>query len=84
MCEKNYIKAREWYEKAAALGNANAMCNLGVSYERGRGVKQDYVKAREWSEKAAALGHKVAMNNLGNLYRDGKIDDDDFPTETRK
>ena len=44
----------------------------------------DYVKAREWYEKAAALGDAGAMSNLGNLYRDGKIDDGDFPTETRK
>ena len=83
MGEKNYIKAREWYEKAAALGDKDAMFNLGYLYSHGQGVKQDYVIAREWYEKAAALGHKVAMNNLGNLYCDGKIDDD-FPTETRK
>lgn len=46
--------------------------------------EKNYIKAREWYEKAAALGYALAMNNLGNLYRDGKIDDDDFPTETRK
>ena len=30
---QDYAKAREWYEKAADKGNADAMANLGVFYE---------------------------------------------------
>jgi TPR repeat protein len=33
---QNYAKAREWYEKAAAKGNANAMVLLGALYANGQ------------------------------------------------
>ena len=53
---QDYVKAREWYEKAADKGDAGAMSNLGALYDNGRGVAQDYAKAREWYEKAADKG----------------------------
>jgi TPR repeat protein len=53
---KDYGKAREWYEKAAAKDNARAMARLGLLYEIGWGVAKDYGTAREWYEKAAAKG----------------------------
>ena len=65
---EDYVKAREWYEKAADKGDAGAMINLGSLYQNGQGVAlgslyqsgqgvaQDYVKAREWFEKAADKG----------------------------
>ena len=69
---QDYAKAREWYEKAAAKGNAGAMINLGLLYDNGHGVAQDYAKAREWYEKAAAKGNADAMANLGLLYENGQ------------
>jgi tetratricopeptide (TPR) repeat protein len=69
---KDYARAREWYEKAAAKGDATAMTNLGQLYHYGRGVAQDYAKAREWYEKAAAKGDATAMTNLGFLYQGGE------------
>ena len=33
------------YTKAATKGNAEAAFNLGLLYERGKGVKKDYSKA---------------------------------------
>ena len=53
---QDYAKAREWYEKAADKGDADAMADLGVLYANGQGVAQDYAKAREWYEKAADKG----------------------------
>src|SRR6516165_9572572 len=50
---QDYVRAREWYEKAAAKDNASAMFNLALLYENGQSVTQDYAKAREWYEKAA-------------------------------
>ncbi|MFR0872929.1 MAG: tetratricopeptide repeat protein, partial [Oscillospiraceae bacterium] len=41
-------EAVDWYTKAAELGNAIAMCNLGVCYKYGTGVKKDEKKAVEW------------------------------------
>jgi Sel1 repeat len=63
---------REWYEKAAAKGDVNAMTNLGVLYANGRGIAQDYKQAREWYGKAAAKGQTTAMTNLGVLYENGQ------------
>src|SRR5262249_48896077 len=58
---KNYGKAWEWYEKAAAKDDSNAMYKLGLLYEDGLGVAQDYGKACEWYEKAAAKDDSNAM-----------------------
>ena len=69
---QDYVKAREWYENAAAKGDVYAMADLGVIHDNGLGVAQDNAKAREWYEKAAAKGNAFAMNNLGVLYGKGK------------
>src|SRR5262249_200141 len=44
---RDYLKAREWYKKAADKGNADGMNGLGTLYHEGLGVPQDYAKARE-------------------------------------
>ncbi len=75
LCEgvpQNYTKAREWLEKAAAQGDAEAQYNLGIMYDNGQGVRQNYAKAREWYEKAAAQGNVEAQYNLGCLYNNGQ------------
>src|SRR5262245_32438812 len=69
---QDYAKAQEWYEKAAAAGDAGAMNSLGFLYASGQGAAQDYAKAREWYEKAAAAGDAGAMNSLGILYANGQ------------
>ena len=66
---QDYTKARQWYEKAAAGGDADAMNDLGLLYEQGLGVPQDYPKAKEWYEKAADAGSATAMNSLAFLYQ---------------
>jgi TPR repeat protein len=55
--EQDYKRARRWYEKAAACGDASAMYNLGLLYANGRGVEQDYEQARRWYEKAVKAGY---------------------------
>ena len=69
---QDYAKAREWYEKAAAKDDAQAMATLGWLYANGQGVAQDYAKAREWYEKAAAKDDAQAMATLGWLYANGQ------------
>ena len=69
---QDYTKARQWYEKAAAQGDAYAQVHLGVMYRQGKGVRQDYVKARKWYEKAAKQGDASAQFNLGQMYRKGE------------
>ena len=64
---KDYAKAREWYEKAADKGNANAMALLGGLYANGQGGPPDDAKAREWYGKAAANGVVYATDLLAYL-----------------
>jgi TPR repeat protein len=81
---EDYAKAREFYEKAAGGGNADAMFRLGTLWDSTlifhsglRGVsnlndQQLYAKAREWYEKAADLNNDAAMEKLGALYEHGR------------
>ena len=69
--KQDYEKAMEWYQKAAAQGNANAQNNIGYMYLHGFGVKQDYAQAMEWYQKAAAQGLDSAQTNIGYMYRHG-------------
>jgi TPR repeat protein len=69
--QKDYLLARQLYEKAAAAGEAGSMNNLGILFLNGQGVPKDFVEAREWYEKAAAAGAAVGLANLGSLYAQG-------------
>jgi len=64
---QDYIRARAWYEKAAAKDDASAMYNLALLYANGQGVTQDYIQARAWFEKAANKGDTRAMASLERL-----------------
>jgi hypothetical protein len=64
---QDYTTAREWYEKAAAQGNADAQFQLGVLYQLGRGVPENHARALEWYEKAAAQGDQHAIEMLKKL-----------------
>ena len=66
---QDYGQARQWYEKAAAVGSAAAMQNLGVLYRDGQGVPQDYEQARQWYEKAAVHGNEYAKTRLQELRK---------------
>lgn len=70
--EQDYAQAKEWWEKAAELGDAAAMSNVGVLYEYGEGVEYDYTQAVEWYEKGAELGNDTAMRGIGLMYATGK------------
>jgi len=52
--------ASDWYEQAAAAGDADAMVNLAKLNE-----DRDPDAARAWWEKAAAAGHPDAHERLG-------------------
>lgn len=69
---KDYVQARQWFEKAAAQGNAVAQGELGWLYENGRGAPKDYVQAAKWYKKAAAQGNAAAQFQLGILYWAGR------------
>ena len=66
-------KAIEWYQKAAAGGDARAQRELAVSYDIGSyGFPKDIAKAVEWYQKAAAGGDAIAQDALASCYVAGK------------
>ena len=69
---RDYVKAVEWYEKAANQGNADAQHTLGLLYYLGESVGRDYVQAAQWYEKAASQGNADAQYNLGMMYYHGE------------
>jgi TPR repeat protein len=48
-----------WFRRAAEMGDAKAMLNLGVMYYRGKGTRKDYVLAHMWFGLAHQLGNQV-------------------------
>ncbi|GES93543.1 kinase-like domain-containing protein [Rhizophagus clarus] len=67
----NKKKAFELFQKAADLGNALGMYNLGDCYLNGIETDIDKKKAFELFQKAADLGNANGIINLGNCYLDG-------------
>ena len=59
------------YQKAAALGSANAMTGVGTLYKNGTGVGRDYQAAKSWFEKAIGAGDIGANNGLAQMYYEG-------------
>lgn len=70
--EKKYEEAKEFLEKAAAEGNADAKALLGKMYVLGQGVVEDVKKGLDYLEDAAERGSSYAMAELGKFYVEGK------------
>ena len=74
----NYGVAMHWFQKAADLGNADAMMGLSWIYGNGRGVHQDDAKAFDWRKMSAEHGNTDAMLLMGADYEDGKVVPQDY------
>ena len=61
----DYMKAFEYWTKAAELGDAWAHYNLALLYQRGEGVEKSRSKKIHHLEEAAIGGHPKARYNLG-------------------
>lgn len=64
-------QALQWFEKASAEGDPNAMVNLGYVYEMGLSVPKQFDLAANWYLKAARQGHAGAMYSLAWLHEKG-------------
>ena len=53
-CRRITQQAAIWYQRAADLGDAQGLYNLGLAYAQGEGVAQDVVKAHMLLNVAAA------------------------------
>lgn len=82
---KNAAKAIDWYQKAAAQGNADAQYALALCYAElglwntglsvpdcANAVPKDDAKADAWLQKAATQGLASAQYSLGQRYRLGE------------
>lgn len=69
---QDYVKAAEYYRKAAELGHAEAQYSLGTLYKGGAGVPRNYVEAAKWYRMAAEQGLKEAQFHLGYVYYNGE------------
>lgn len=65
--KQDYVVARKWYERGAALGSHQSMKYIGDMYNDGRGVLQDREQARQWYQKAADAGNNDAKTKLKSL-----------------
>ena len=70
--EEDYDKAVPLFQKAADMGNAEAMVELGDCYFDGNGVSENKAEGVKWYKKAAELGDEVAQNNMGYAYQHGE------------
>ena len=61
---KDYQKGMQYALKAASLGDADAMYELGEIYELGKGVEVNSQEALQWYQKAADLGYEDAIQKL--------------------
>lgn len=52
----------------AEQGDAEAQCELGYRYKKGKGVDQDYKKAAKCFAKSAKQGYMDAQFNIGACY----------------
>jgi len=60
------------YVAGAARGEAEALYQLGVCYDTGKGVPQSYDRAAGLYQQTAAKGHAGAQLNLGVRYYKGQ------------
>lgn len=59
------------FERAAKLGDKEAIFNIGVIYDNGEICKRDPYKAAMWYKKGAELGDAQCMDNLAFILEKG-------------
>lgn len=74
LSEKRHSEAISLMEKAATLGDKEAMFNIAVIYDNGEICNKDPYKAAMWYKRAAELGDAQSMDNLGYLLEKGPED----------
>ncbi len=60
--------------KLAKVGDVDAQFEVGLSYERGRGVTRDVAEAARWFRQSALQGNVEAQFHLAQLVAKGPRD----------
>jgi TPR repeat protein len=76
--KRDYGKAIEWYQRAIALGDREAMFALAMMRISGKGGATDNEAAAKLLASSAKLGEPKAAYNLALLYMDGQTLPQDF------
>lgn len=80
---KDYMNAFIWYNKAASLGEINAMGNIAYLYSNGLGVPKNNDEANKYYIETEKKGNPISKFNLGQRYRKGLgIDRDESKAES--
>ncbi|GAB7364738.1 hypothetical protein MBLNU230_g5536t1 [Neophaeotheca triangularis] len=77
--EQSFSKAKIWFLRGLANGDALCQYSLGIMYLRGYGVEVDVMRAADLLASAADQDLAVAQTNLGALF----LDQGDVPTAIR-
>lgn len=73
LSESDFENAKKWFDKSAALGNADGQNGMGYLYQMGFGVPKNIEKANEYFLKSADQGNSDSQFWLGeNLFLEGK------------
>lgn len=64
--------ALRYYQKAANLGEAEALHMVGVCYYEGMGARRNYKRALDFFQRAYAMGHCRSAYFLGLIYLRGQ------------
>ncbi|MGL4574249.1 MAG: hypothetical protein ACRCV9_05610, partial [Burkholderiaceae bacterium] len=70
---RDYLRAAQFYERSAHLGNADAINNLGYLHANGLGVARDDGRAAQYYREAVAAGSIEAGINLVALADAGRV-----------
>ncbi len=68
---RNEDVAKNWLQKAAEQGNADAFCELAYGYAKGDGVEQDVEKALSLFDQAIERGSLIAVHDKAIIYLTG-------------
>ena len=71
---KDYLRAFDYFSKAAFLGHSGALYYLGIMYLKGLGVALDVNQALHNLNMAATQGEIEALDALGKIYQFGYSD----------
>jgi len=70
--KQQYSSALKFFRQAAGQGDVEAIVQMGLMYDFGRGVCQNYNEAMRWYLKAAEKGEPRAMYLVGHMYEFGE------------
>lgn len=76
--ENDKSRAIQYYKKAAELGDAKSMYQIGKFYEEGTDVDKDIDAAIDWYKKSSLAGYGGASLILGQLYFRGFLLEQDY------